>query len=125
MYSLSVLNDCFQCVYEKYVRSENDPSPSPNVLLTDFSGLYLLDIPGSIEADSSTRELRTFEFVSQWTKERISVYCDPHLKIEKPDEEYTKEWSKIDFHPRIYFHYDYHLSSHTMRIYVGSIGRHL
>ncbi len=124
VYYLSVLNDCFKGIYEKYINNGKETS-SPNAILADFSGSYHLDISGSLDADPSTRALRTFEFTSMRTNTQVRLYCDPHLKIEQPDAEYCGTYRKSDFHPRIYFHYDYVIETTMMHIYVGSIGKHL
>lgn len=124
VYYLSVLNDCFKGVYEKYIKN-GELTYTPNAILADFSGIYRLDIPGSLDAEPSTRTARTFEFKSKWTDAQVRLYCDPHLKIELPDKEYCGTYRKLDFHPRIYFHYKYEIETMTMQIYVGSIGKHL
>ena len=122
IYNLSVLNDKFRQLQE-----QKKISYSVNEMLAEFAGLYKLDVPGSLQRNPSTKRDRTFLFEykeNSSSQSQCREYnCEPHLKIESPDDNYSGK-QIADFHSRIYFHFGEECFANN-RILVGSIGPHL
>jgi hypothetical protein len=118
VYYLSCLNDGYRKVYGAHQSSERDI----NATVTDFSGLYNLDKAGSREGNPSKKEDLKFEFYYQ--KTTMTYHCEPHLKINTPDDNYAGSRLLTHFNPRIYF-YPNECLKPDGKIFVGSIGKHL
>lgn len=121
VYYLSALNDSFKMIREKHKDRENDA----NSILEDFSGHCCLDEAGSLQGDPKTKYLRKFVFGynDNNVKKQIEMECEPHLKIESHDKNYSGRIS-APFHPRIYFHFGQQYVEGG-KILIGSIGPHL
>lgn len=124
VYYLSCLNDGFKTIKDRHINN----SPDANSILSDFSGCYGLDEPGSIERDLGKKVLLTYVFTKTECEPGGGVdapmLCEPHLKISQPD---TNREGNIDyrtFHPRIYFHFGDNRVERG-KILVGSIGAHV
>lgn len=122
VYYLSALNDRYFDVYKRYCTREQ--RAQANVVLEDFSGCYGLEEPGSINRNPHTRDKRTFDFIIDQTT-RHTVFCDLHLKISNPDDNYRGREVGQHFNPRIYFNIEPFEDYESASIYVGSIGEHL
>lgn len=124
VYYLSCLNDHFVEIYKKHVQKGKDA----NSILKDFSGHFGLDKAGSIEENYKKKEELTFLFKDsnkdETLRKVVSVHCEPHLKIERKDSNYTKDVNTITFHPRIYFYFPQDEVEYG-RIVVGSMGKHV
>lgn len=120
VYYLSCLNDKFV----EIVKYHKKKSCDANSILEDFSGIYNLDQPGSIERNCTKDSIMTFDFVDD-NKKSCKVLCENHLKISQVDSSYHgKSVNYSTFHPRIYFNY-YCDGFNNHDILVGSIGKHL
>lgn len=124
VYYLSCLNDGFKTIKERH----RDQAPDANSILSDFSGCYGLDEPGSIERDPGKKGSLTYVF--KRTKcdpdesPDVSMLCEPHLKISQPDPNREGGIDYKTFHPRIYFHFGDE-KVEGGKILVGSIGAHI
>ena len=122
IYYLSCLNDGFKIIKDRHV----DKAPDANSILSDFSGCYGLDEPGSIERNPEKKGSLTYVFKKSSYQPNevrdIPMLCEPHLKISQPDP--NRDVDFRTFHPRIYFHFgDENVEGG--RILVGSIGTHV
>lgn len=120
VYYLSCLNDCF-CKFQK---TYSDITRDPDIILSDFSGRYGLDEPGSIQQNPEKKPYLTFGFRKN-DKSECNVICEFHFKISQQDSNCIV--SNIDysnFHPRIYFYYP-DPTIEGGKIPVGSIGKHI
>lgn len=119
VYYLSCLNDKFYEVRLKHTSKNKNA----NDIIADFSGIYNLDEPGSLERNCNKKNNMKFYFRKEDNSSE-EILCEPHLKISQEDINYNGE--KIDykhFHPRIYFCFDH--ISYKNKILIGSIGPHL
>lgn len=121
VYYLSCLNDKFE-----EVRKTNESLGSnPNVILSNFSGIFGLDRPGSLQQNPDKKKYITFEFERKRDGMKFSVLCEPHLKIDKVDDNRKCDnLNKKHFNPRIYFCYT-STEVANGKILVGSIGKHI
>ena len=120
IYYLSCLNDNFKAFHYKHIAQ----GTNPNVILANFSGLYGFDKPGSLQQNPDKKQDLTFEFIDKNGKP-CSVLCEPHLKIEKEDDNCKIKNINYDkFHPRIYFSYS-HPNLANEKLLIGSIGKHV
>ena len=120
VYYLSCLNDNFCDVHDRHKNKGSDA----NAILKDFSGIYGLDEPGSLQQRPEKKSLLTFCF-NKNDNTTCNVVCEPHLKISQEDS--ICKVRNIDykrFHPRIYFYFP-DPSIENGRIPVGSIGHHI
>ena len=124
VYYLSCLNDGFKTIRDRHINF----SPDANSILSDFSGCYGLDEPGSIERDSSKKSSLTYVFIKTACEPGESceapMLCEPHLKISQPDPDREGGIDYNTFHPRIYFHFGDEKVEEG-KILVGSIGAHV
>ena len=124
VYYLSCLNDGFKSIRDRHI----DDSPDANSILSDFSGCYGLDEPGSIERDPSKKRLLTFLFTKTEHEpgegHDAPMLCEPHLKISQPDPNREGGIDYKTFHPRIYFHFGDN-KVEGGKLLVGSIGAHV
>ena len=121
VYYLAALNDQFSSIRNRHAKEAN----AANAILADFSGAYRFDKAGSLQGNPKTKKYRKFLFTLKdgETIQQKEMECEPHLKIERPDKNYTGS-RKENFHPRIYFHFGAPDVCHG-KILVGSIGPHL
>ena len=120
VYYLSCLNDKFCEVYEKH----KTIGSNANTLLADFSGMYGLDEPGSLQQRPEKKSALTFDFKKN-DKKQCEVVCEPHLKISQEDRNCrVRNINYNRFHPRIYFYFP-QPDVENGRILVGSIGKHI
>ena len=116
VYCLSCLNDLF------VTYADQRKGKSKNTILKNFAGDCGLDNTGSLDV-SSKKEKLLFAFPKEGEKDPRSVYCNPHLKMIGPDNNYRGE-GKDGLQSRIYFNYDDGNFDHNI-ILVGSMGVHL
>ena len=121
IYYLSCLNDKFKELQERHIVQGSNP----NVILTNFSGLYGLDKDGSLQQKPDKKRFLKFNFIKESDGSSCSVLCEPHLKIEKEDANCKIKNINYDkFHPRIYFCYTSPDIANG-KILIGSIGKHI
>lgn len=120
VYYLSCLNDKFFEIY----KTHKTLGSNANTLLEDFSGMYGLDEPGSLQQRPEKKEALTFCFKKN-DDSKCDVICEPHLKISQEDENCKcKNINYSKFHPRIYFYFP-QSDVENGRIPVGSMGKHI
>lgn len=124
VYYLSCLNDGFNTIRDRHL----DNAPDANSVLSDFSGCYGLDEPGSIERDPGKKDSLTYVFKkTNYLPEEnpyVPMLCEPHLKISQPDPHREGGIDYKTFHPRIYFHFgDEKIEGG--KILIGSMGAHV
>ncbi len=120
---LSALNDCWHYVWAEH---ENNGRCQANDVLEDLSGRCHLDRGGSIEGNPDKKDDITFLFECNDKKtSTIPVYCELHLKITSPDDNYNRPAGFNEhFNPRLYFAAPRDGVAGG-KILVGSIGPHL
>lgn len=126
VYYLSCLNDKFADTLEKYELGKVDA----NNLLADFSGTYSLGESGSMQQNFEKKKSLTFKFCNTSdstydNKVFVDVLCEPHLKIPRPDDNYTGSWDDKNFHPRIYFNFERKPIIENGKYLVGIMGKHV
>lgn len=120
VYYLSCLNDKFCELFEKH----KTIGSNANTLLADFSGIYGLDEPGSLQQRPEKKSALTFRF-KKIDNSPCDVVCEPHLKISQEDKNCkVKNINYSKFHPRIYFYFPQN-DVEDGKILVGSIGKHI
>lgn len=124
VYYLSCLNDGFKTIRNRHI----DTAPDANSILSDFSGCYGLDEPGSLERDPVKKATLTYIFTKTECGPgedcNVPMLCEPHLKISQPDPNREGGIDYKTFHPRIYFHFG-DKKVEGGKLLVGSIGAHV
>lgn len=124
VYYLSCLNDGFKTIRDRH----RDNAPDANSILSDFSGCFGLEVPGSIERNPCKKDSLTYVFKkTQFELDEdpnVPMLCEPHLKISQPDPGREGGVDYKTFHPRIYFHFGDE-KVEGGKILIGSIGAHV
>jgi hypothetical protein len=121
IYYLSCLNDCFLNFRHSYENRENT-----NNMLRDFAFRYNMDDEASLQGNPSKRVDLIYKFPRKKDASLKEIHCEPHLKINKYDDNYKKKKTDDEdkFCARIYFHFgDPEIKENI--ILIGSIGPHI